>query len=132
MKNHMYNTSAQIILSLNMHTDETVTAELAKRIKKIRTEKRLTQQHVADALQISQPAYARYEAGVRQIRVAMLSSIASALDVSVDELLGIKTTKQKPGPSPKVKKLTERITQLPKSKQSFVIEMLESYLDKAS
>jgi len=115
-----------------MHTDETVTAELAKRIKKIRTEKRLTQQHVADALQISQPAYARYEAGVRQIRVAMLSSIASALDVSVDELLGIKTTKQKPGPSPKVKKLTERITQLPKSKQSFVIEMLESYLDKAS
>jgi len=54
------------------------------------------------------------------------------LGISVDELLGIQPEQTKRGPSPRVKKLTQRLVELPKAKQGFVLEMLESYLDKAS
>ena len=54
------------------------------------------------------------------------------LEVSLDELFDLKSEKEKSGPPPRVKKLSERLTGLPKTKQGFVLEMLESYLDKAS
>ena len=58
------------------------------RLKKIRTNKGLTQTEVANNLKISQQAYANYETGKRQPDQEMLAKIADYFDVSVDYLLG--------------------------------------------
>lgn len=59
-------------------------------LRKIRTQKGLTQQEVADALQCSSTVYARYERGEREPSIEVLLRLSSFFDVTVDYLLGNK------------------------------------------
>ena len=62
-------------------------------LKKIRTQKGLTQQAVADGIQCSPTVYARYERGEREPSIEMLLKLSSFFDVTVDYLLGnVETT----------------------------------------
>lgn len=54
-----------------------------------------------------------------------------SLGVSLEELIGEKPAPGKRGPTPKLQQQMERINQLPKAKQKFVIEMLEGVLSQA-
>ncbi|MDR4995344.1 helix-turn-helix transcriptional regulator [Bacillus altitudinis] len=56
-------------------------------LKKIRKEKKLTQQYMADKLGISRPAYTAYELGKREPDHNTLIAISNILDVSIDFLL---------------------------------------------
>ena len=62
----------------------------AERLKELRKEKRLTQQKVADSLNISQPNYRRWESGERRPSVETLLMLADYFDVSIDYLVGRK------------------------------------------
>ncbi len=55
-------------------------------LKKMRNDKGLTQQQVADKLQIDKSTYCGYETEKRKPSIEMLSSIASALGVSAGKL----------------------------------------------
>jgi hypothetical protein len=56
----------------------------------------------------------------------MLPKLAHDLSVSLDELMGTDERQQrKPGPASKLQKQFDRISQLPKTKQRFVLEMLD-------
>ena len=57
-------------------------------LKKIRTQKGLTQQAVADGIQCSTTVYARYERGEREPSIEMLLRLSAFFDVTVDYLLG--------------------------------------------
>ena len=57
-------------------------------LKRIRTQKGLTQQAVADGIQCSTTVYARYERGEREPSIEMLLKLSAFFDVSVDYLLG--------------------------------------------
>lgn len=57
-------------------------------LKKIRTQKGLTQQAVADGIQCSTTVYARYERGEREPSIEMLLKLSAFFDVTVDYLLG--------------------------------------------
>ncbi len=61
-------------------------------LKKIRTQKGLTQQDVADALQCSSTVYARYERGEREPSIEVLLRLSRFFDVTVDYLLGNEDT----------------------------------------
>ncbi len=61
----------------------------AKRLKELRKEKNISQQHLAEILQIRQQSYARYEANTSEPSYEMLVRIAQFFDVSTDYLLGI-------------------------------------------
>jgi len=63
----------------------------------------------------------------------MLPTLAAIFAISTDELLGI-TPQQaaKRGPAPKLQRQVELISQLPKAKQKFVTEMLDTVLQQAS
>lgn len=61
---------------------------LADRLKTLREQKRLTQQEMANILEISKSAYIKYERGEREPRIAQIEKIADVLNVSLGYLLG--------------------------------------------
>lgn len=58
-----------------------------KRLRELRMKNKLTQQNMADKLQISLNAYQKYEQAERCPSLDCLVNIANILDVSVDYLL---------------------------------------------
>ena len=106
---------------------------LGSRVAHLRKELGLTQVKLAETLGISQQMVASYEVGRRRIPVSMLPSLAQALKVQTDALLGNETkTRSKRGPASQLQRSIERISELPKPKQRFVMEMLETVLAQAS
>ena len=105
---------------------------LGQRIAERRKAQDLTQQQLAERLGVSQQTLAHYEVGRLRIAVAMLSTLAKELDVAVEDLLGepAKAGKNKRGPTPKLQQQLEQISQLPRAKQRFVIEMLDTVLQQ--
>ena len=64
--------------------------------------------------------------------VSALPTIAKLLGVALEELIGEPSKPGKRGPAPKLQQQMERINQLPKAQQKFVIKMLETVLSQAS
>jgi transcriptional regulator with XRE-family HTH domain len=102
---------------------------LGARIAELRKTHGLTQVQLADTLKLTQQMIASYEVGRRRVPVSLLPAIAHALAVSVEALLGQKeATPGKRGPAPKLQQQMERIQRLPKAKQRFVMEMIDTVL----
>lgn len=107
--------------------------ELGSRLAQLRKDAKLTQVQLAETLGISQQMVASYEVGRRRIPVSMLPALAQALKVQVDALLGGATKAQsKRGPASQLQRSIERISELPKPKQRFVMEMLDTVLAQAA
>ncbi len=62
---------------------------LPGRLKDLREQKHLTQQQMADILEISKSAYIKYERGEREPRLAQIEKIADVLNVSLGYLLNV-------------------------------------------
>ena len=75
---------------------------------------------------------ASYEVGRRRIPVSMLPRLAHALAVPLEALLGVANGAARRGPTPKLQQQMERFHRLPKARQKFVMEMLETVLTQAS
>jgi transcriptional regulator with XRE-family HTH domain len=106
--------------------------ELGQRIAQFRKTLELTQVQLAEKLGIAQQTLAHYEGGSLRIAVAMLKPLANILAISVEELLNdpTLTTNKKRGPSSKLEQQIEQIQQLPRTKQKFVMEMLETVIQQ--
>jgi transcriptional regulator with XRE-family HTH domain len=102
---------------------------LGARIAERRRELGLTQVQIAEVLDVTQQTYAGYESGRYRVPVSMLPALAQMLMMDMETLLGT-TAKQraKRGPAPKFQQHIERISRLPRAKQRFVIQVLESVL----
>lgn len=61
-----------------------------KILKDLRTERHLSQQQLADLLNISQSAIAKWELGKTEPTASAIVSVALFFDVSCDFLLGLK------------------------------------------
>lgn len=61
---------------------------LGKRIAKLRQDKKLTQEELAEALQITRSALSLYELDKREPDIRTLSKIADFFDVTIDYLFG--------------------------------------------
>ena len=57
-------------------------------LRKIRIERKMTQLEVAEKCDLKLPAYNHYETGRREPNLETLKKLASALEVTVDELVG--------------------------------------------
>ena len=106
--------------------------EMGARIAQLRKEQNLTQQQLADELDLSQQIIASYEIGRRRIPVSTLPKLARTLGVSIETLIGEEQTPAKRGPTPKLQRHMERISQLPKTQQRFLLQMIETALAQAS
>ena len=103
---------------------------LGVRIAQRRNELDLTQQQVADALNMKQQAYAHYEVGRYRMPVSLLPALADVLSMDVEVLLGMAPKHSKRGPAPKFQRQVEQISRLPKSRQRMVTETLDALLAK--
>lgn len=74
---------------------------------------------------------AHYEGGTARIAVATLPTVSRVLGLSIEELIGTPATCSKRGPASKLQQQLEQLGRLPKAKQRFVSEMLDSVLTQA-
>jgi len=108
--------------------------ELGQRIARFRKAQNLTQTQLAEALGIAQQTLAHYEGGSLRVSVALLKAVAQTLKVSVEDLLDepVPAAKRKRGPSSRLQQQIEQVEQLPRSKQKFVMEVLDTVIQRAS
>ena len=105
---------------------------LGARIAELRKGQGLTQQLLAEPLQIAQQTLAHYEVGRLRMPVSLLPMFSRLFGVPVDERLGLGGGKGKRGPTPKFQQQLERIARLPRAKQNVVMEMLDGVLAQGS
>lgn len=113
-------------------TDKAFYQRLGRRVAEHRKTLGITQVELAKTLGVAQQTMAHYEGGSLRIPVALLPPLARVLGLSLEELIGEKPKPGKRGPAPKLQRQLERIGQLPKSRQKFVMEMLDTVLKQAS
>jgi transcriptional regulator with XRE-family HTH domain len=104
---------------------------LGERISLLRKAHGITQAQLAETLGVSQQTVQAYEVGRRRIQVAALPVVARTLHVSLEELFGEGSkpaARGKRGPAPKWQQQIEAIAKLPKARQRFVSEMLDTVL----
>ena len=107
-------------------------ARIGARIAQVRKAQNITQAQLAELLGVSQQTITAYEVGRRRMPVSALPTLARHLGVAVEELMGEQPTAARRGPAPKLQQQIERIQQLPRAKQRFVIEMLDTVLQQAA
>ena len=64
-----------------------------KQLKKLREDKNLTQQQMADILHCSQRVYSNYERGERDLPTELLIALARFHNTTTDYILGLKDNK---------------------------------------
>ena len=69
--------------------------EIGKVIKQARLNKKITQEQLAEALGVTTQAVSKWETDCSYPDITLLPSIANFLDISADELLGIKLEERK-------------------------------------
>jgi len=109
--------------------DKTYYEQLGQRIARYRKAQGLTQVQLAEILGIAQQTLAHYEGGRLRIAVSMLTSLADALSVSVEELIHENpAAKKKRGPASVLQRQMEQIGRMPRAKQKFITEMLDALI----
>ena len=107
--------------------------ELGERIAQLRKSRGWSQAGLGKEVGLSQQMIADYESGQKlHLPLCRILDLAEALQVDVTELLGTETgTGRKPGPSSKMERQISQVRRLPKSKQKFVTEFLDTVLQQA-
>jgi transcriptional regulator with XRE-family HTH domain len=120
----------RILATMNTK-NESFFKDLGARVAQARKDQGLTQVQLAERLGVAQQTLAHYEVGRARIAASMLPDLAEILDLSVDEML-IGQPPARPlgkrGPASRLQQQIEAVSRLPKAKQKFVVEMLDTVL----
>lgn len=109
-------------------------SEFGRRLTAIRQERGLTQTQLADRINASQRVISYYETVADSAPGSIIVQLAQALDVSADELLGLRPPKKaRPiSEDPKTKRLWKKFQQvqkLPEKDQRAVIRLVNSLVE---
>ena len=115
----------------NREPTSEITKQIAKRLKKVRESRAISQRQFAKQLGLSQTLVNHYERGERRIPSDVLAQIAEMLECSVDSLMGLTKAPRKHEPEmpPEVKALWKKFQQmlkLPDHDQRAVIRLINS------
>jgi len=105
--------------------------DLGSRIAALRKERGLTQAQLGEMIGVSQQQVVSFEKGRRKVPVSALPKLSETLGVPVEALIGVESRPGKRGPTPKLQRQLEQLQKLPRSKQRFVTEMLDTVLQQA-
>ena len=128
----MLTASQHDLLVSYMADDRAFFKALGERIAALRKEAGLSQQAVADELGIAQQTLAHYEVGRARMPVSLLPAFAKLYGVDANELLGLQNGSGRRGPTPLLQKQIERLSQLPKTQQKVVMQMLDGVLSQGT
>jgi transcriptional regulator with XRE-family HTH domain len=128
----MVATTANMIACRPMSPDEIAFFQaMGGRIATARKDADLTQVELADRLGIAQQQLASYEIGRRRVPLSLMPKLARALSVSIEELIGEESPQSAPtrrGPPSRIQMQLERIQALPRARQRFLSDMIETAL----
>jgi transcriptional regulator with XRE-family HTH domain len=100
-----------------------------QRLHALREQAGLSQEQLGAQLGLSQRVYAYWERHPVALRPEQLLSLAEALNVSVDDLVGTNGSKKRgTGPTGKMKQLFEAASRLPRSQQQKITALLEPFI----
>ncbi|MFO1464932.1 MAG: helix-turn-helix transcriptional regulator [Steroidobacteraceae bacterium] len=104
---------------------------------RLRRDKGLTQSELAERLKVSQPVVSDYENDVIRLAADVVAQIAQLLDVSTDELLGIKAATRPEGTHGQIKnrrlyRRMQQIEQLPRRDQEALLRTIEAFISKTA
>lgn len=105
--------------------------EFGQRVATARLQRGLTQQQLADTIGVSQRMVDYYERRAANVKTEVVVKLAKALQISSDELLGIKPVKAKSGRKSKLQLQVEQLERLPKSKQKAILQVLDMAIKSA-
>lgn len=100
---------------------------LGGRLRELRKATGLTQVQISGQLGISQQVYASYENGRLRLPVSLLAPLSGIYGAPVESILGIGKVGKR-GPKAKLEHQLEAVRKLPRAKQKFVSEFLETVL----
>jgi transcriptional regulator with XRE-family HTH domain len=101
------------------------------RLPQLRKTQGLTQEELAEKVGVTQRVIAYYEKDGAQPPGPILADLASALKVSVDELLGRKPVKESVDPkTTRLMKRLKRVQELPLTDQRTALKILDALLAK--
>ena len=103
--------------------------EFGQRLVELRQERGLSQNQVAEKLELSQQTYAGWERSTTALRPTELVRLAEIFKISTDELLGNAPMKKRSnGPAGRARRLFEEVTELPRSQQSKILDTVETLI----
>jgi transcriptional regulator with XRE-family HTH domain len=105
---------------------------IGRRLARIRKQKGLTQKTLAEKMGLIQALVSAYELGKIRLNAEMVIRFAKALEVSADEILGLKNNGGgKENPSLRLIRRINRIESLPPARQKTVLKAIDFMLDAA-
>jgi transcriptional regulator with XRE-family HTH domain len=103
---------------------------IAERLVRLRKERGITQQELAERLGVSQPIISDYENGVLRLHAEVIMKLAEILGVSSDEMLGLARPASTNG-GIKHRRFVRRLQQLdrlPARDQQAILRTLDAFL----
>jgi len=105
--------------------------EFGKRLAAARRAKGLSQEALAKLLGTTRVNIGYYERKATNPTLEFMQRCADVLEIPLNDLIGSAGKTSKPGPPSKLQRQIEQIRHLPRSKQRFVSEFLDTILKKA-
>jgi transcriptional regulator with XRE-family HTH domain len=104
-----------------------------QRLAAVRRNKGLTQKQLGDKMAVKRELIDYYERRSPNPALDFIERAAAALEVSVAELLGSEpnAAKAKPGPQSQLQRKFEQVKLLPREKQKFVLQFLDTVLESS-
>jgi transcriptional regulator with XRE-family HTH domain len=113
--------------------DEKEYINIGKRIVSIRASRGISQAELSRLVDTARRNMCAYEKGTRRIPAPLLANIADALNVTTDEILGIKNLSLDPrGWEFKLMKRFQKISQLPEDKRKTLVHIVDTLLSDAA
>ena len=123
--------SEQMQRATVLATKEKKAAETAgQRVARLRRERGITQEELAEMLGVTQPVVSDYERDEIRLHGELLLQLAQILHASVDEILGRETRKRQDA-TVKNRRLARRLQQiekLPKRDQQAILRTIDAFL----
>lgn len=103
---------------------------IGKRLSRFRKEHGYTQKELAKKIGITHNLVSDYETGRLTLNGEMVVRFALTLNVTADEILGLKPGKRQPGknPSLKIVRRLDKIASMPPAKQKAFLQTIDALL----
>jgi transcriptional regulator with XRE-family HTH domain len=105
---------------------------IGERLARMRKERGITQQEMAELLSTSQPIVSDYERGELRLHGELIVKIAGILGVSGDELLGLeRVSRSSAVTNRRLARRIQQIDQLPKRDQEALLRTIDAFLSRS-
>jgi transcriptional regulator with XRE-family HTH domain len=105
---------------------------IGERMARLRRERGITQVELAEMLGVAQPMVSAYENGGLRLHGELIVELTKILDVSADQLLGLKDTKNGPVKNGRLLRKLQQLELLPRRDQQALMRTIEAFLQRAS